>query len=262
MSSILDKIVAHKRQEIATRPPVQFDADAVGPPRDFVKALTDGQQAGRVSLIAEVKKASPSKGLIRADFDPVKIAQAYASSGASCISVLTDEHFFKGHLDYLKAIRAAVDIPLLRKDFVLDASQVYEARMAGADAVLLIAECLEPKQLIELHDLIVELGMTPLVELYDEANVDAVLACKPKLVGVNNRDLNTFEVDLMHSIRVKQQLPSTTTFVSESGIFTHQDVQLMQANKVDAILVGESLMRHDDVGAAVKRLLFGDQDHA
>lgn len=213
-------------------------------------------------MIAEVKKASPSKGLIRADFDPVKIAQAYASSGASCISVLTDEHFFKGHLDYLKAIRAAVDIPLLRKDFVLDASQVYEARMAGADAVLLIAECLEPKQLIELHDLIVELGMTPLVELYDEANVDTVLACKPKLVGVNNRDLNTFEVDLMHSIRVKQQLPSTTTFVSESGIFTHQDVQLMQANKVDAILVGESLMRHDDVGAAVKRLLFGDQDHA
>jgi len=245
LSSILDKIVAHKRQEIATRPPVQFDADAVGPPRDFVKALTDGQQAGRVSLIAEVKKASPSKGLIRADFDPVKIAQAYASSGASCISVLTDEHFFKGHLDYLKAIRAAVDIPLLRND-----------------AVLLIAECLEPKQLIELHDLIVELGMTPLVELYDEANVDTVLACKPKLVGVNNRDLNTFEVDLMHSIRVKQQLPSTTTFVSESGIFTHQDVQLMQANKVDAILVGESLMRHDDVGAAVKRLLFGDQDHA
>ena len=259
MSSILDKIVAHKRKEIAARPQIEFDPTAIAPPRDFVQALTGGQQANRVSLIAEVKKASPSKGLIREDFDPVKIAQAYANSGASCISVLTDEHFFKGHLDYLKAIRAAVDIPLLRKDFVLDPSQVYEARMAGADAVLLIAECLEPSQLKELHNLIVELGMTPLVELYDEANVDAVLACEPKLVGVNNRDLNTFEVDLMHSIRVKQQLPPTTTFVSESGIFTHQDVQLMQANQVDAILVGESLMRNDDVGAAVKRLLFDEQ---
>ena len=258
MSSILDKIVAHKRQEISARPPVEFDADSVDAPRDFVQALTGGQQAGRVSLIAEVKKASPSKGLIRADFDPVKIAQAYASSGASCISVLTDEHFFKGHLDYLKAIRAAVDVPLLRKDFILDASQVYQARMAGADAVLLIAECLSPTELKELHDLIVELGMTPLVELYDQNNVDAVLACEPKLVGVNNRDLNTFEVDLMHSIRVKQQFPSSTTFVSESGIFTHEDVQLMQANDVDAILVGESLMRHEDVGAAVKRLLFGE----
>ncbi len=258
MSSILDKIVAHKREEIAARPQVKFDATATTPPRNFVQALTGGQQANRVSLIAEVKKASPSKGLIREDFDPVQIAQAYANAGASCISVLTDEHFFKGHLDYLKAIRAAVDVPLLRKDFVLDPSQVYEARMAGADAVLLIAECLEPSQLKELHNLIVELGMTPLVELYDETNVDAVLACNPKLVGVNNRDLNTFEVDLMHSIRIKQQLPSTTTFVSESGIFTHQDVQLMQANQVDAILVGESLMRNDDVGAAVKRLLFDE----
>jgi len=255
LASILDKIVAHKRQEIAARAQVEFDAGSVDAPRDFVQALTGGQQAGRVSLIAEVKKASPSKGLIREDFDPVKI-EAYASSGASCISVLTDEHFFKGHLDYLKAIRAAVDIPLLRKDFILDASQVYEARMAGADAVLLIAECLEPKLLKEL--LIVELGMTPLVELYDQANVEAVLACEPKLVGVNNRDLNTFEVDLMHSIRVKERFPSTTTFVSESGIFTHQDVLLMQANDVDAILVGESLMRNDDVGAAVKRLLFGE----
>ena len=172
-----------------------------------------------MSLIAEVKKASPSKGLIRADFDPVKIAQAYASSGASCISVLTDEHFFKGHLDYLEAIRAAVDVPLLRKDFILDASQVYEARMAGADAVLLIAECLSPKQLRQLHDLIVELGMTPLVELYDQANVDAVLACQPKLVGVNNRDLNTFEVDLMHSIRVKAAVPSVDDFCQRKRHF-------------------------------------------
>ena len=141
MSSILDKIVAHKRQEIAARPQIKFDATAIAPPRDFVQALTGAKRVNRVSLIAEVKKASPSKGLIREDFDPVKIAQAYANSGASCISVLTDEHFFKGHLDYLKAIRAAVDVPLLRKDFVLDRSQVYEARMAVADGVRLIAEC-------------------------------------------------------------------------------------------------------------------------
>ncbi|MCL4123545.1 UNVERIFIED_CONTAM: hypothetical protein GTU68_053441, partial [Idotea baltica] len=241
--------------EIAALPEIEFDADSVAPPLDFHAALTAGEQADKVSLIAEVKKASPSKGLIREDFDPVAIASAYAASGASCISVLTDEHFFQGHLDYLKAVRSAVDIPLLRKDFILAESQVYQARMSGADAVLLIAECLEPKLLKGLHDLIVDLGMTPLVELYEEKNIDAVLDCQPKLVGVNNRDLKTFEVDLMHSIRVKSHFPDTVAFVSESGIFTNEDVQLMQANDVDAILVGESLMRNEDIGAAVRRLL-------
>ena len=255
MASVLDKIVDRKRQEIAALPEIHFDASSVAPPLDFHAALTAGDQAGKVSLIAEVKKASPSKGLIRADFDPVAIATAYATSGASCISVLTDEHFFQGHLDYLKAVRSAVNVPLLRKDFILAESQVYQARMAGADAVLLIAECLDPAELKDLHDLIVELGMTPLVELYEEKNIEAVLACQPKLVGVNNRDLKTFEVDLMHSIRVKAHFPDTVAFVSESGIFTNEDVQLMQANDVDAILVGESLMRNEDIGAAVKRLL-------
>ena len=257
MTSILDKIVAHKLDEIAAMPQVDWDLDSAGPPLDFLAAINSGEQTNRVSLIAEVKKASPSKGVIRDDFDPVAIAKTYAAAGASCISVLTDEHFFQGHLDFLKAIRAAVDIPLLRKDFILDESQVYEARAAGADAVLLIAECLTPPRLKELHDLITELGMTPLVELYDENNVEAVLACQPQLVGVNNRDLKTFDVDLMHSIRVKSRFPDSTTFVSESGIFTHADVQLMQENSVDAILVGESLMRNQDVGDAVKRLLFG-----
>lgn len=259
MPSILDKIVAHKIKEIASSPKVDWAPDSVAPPLDFLAALKRGNQSEQVSLIAEVKKASPSKGVIREDFDPVSIARTYADAGASCISVLTDEHFFQGHLDFLRAIRAAVDIPLLRKDFILAESQVYEARMAGADAVLLIAECLEPARLKKLHDLIVDLKMTPLVELYDEKNVDAVLACEPKLVGVNNRDLKTFEVDLMHSIRVKSQFPDSTTFISESGIFTHQDVQLMQQHAVDAILVGESLMRNEDVGAAVKRLLFGEE---
>lgn len=239
-------------------PPVNWDPSVAAPPLDFLASLNSGDQANRVSLIAEVKKASPSKGVIREDFDPVAIAKTYAEAGASCISVLTDEHFFQGHLDFLKAIRDAVNIPLLRKDFILAESQIYEARMAGADAVLLIAECLEPKRLKDLHDLAVELKMTPLVELYDETNVDAVLACQPKLVGVNNRDLNTFEVDLMHSIRVKSRFSDSTIFVSESGIFTHTDVQLMHQHGVDAILVGESLMRNQDVEAAVKRLLFGD----
>lgn len=254
MSSILDKIVAHKREEIKAKGAIEYRVPEA-PPLNFLAALTAGDQATRVSLIAEVKKASPSKGIIREDFAPVQIAKAYAAAGASCLSVLTDEHFFQGHLDFLKAIRAEVRIPLLRKDFILEASQVYEARMAGADAVLLIAECLSPTQLKDLHDLITELGMTPLVELYEEQHIESVLACKPKLVGVNNRDLKTFEVDLHHSIRVKQALPREIAMVSESGISTHEDVLLMQEHSVDAILVGESLMRNSDIGAAVKKLL-------
>ncbi|MFK7765880.1 MAG: indole-3-glycerol phosphate synthase TrpC [Mariniblastus sp.] len=261
MSSILEKIVRHKLVEIEkaklARPLVEIKAQlsTVAPPLDFLAALTLGNQSNRVSLIAEVKKASPSKGIIRDDFHPVDIAKAYALNGASCISVLTDEHFFQGHLDFLKQIRSDVNIPLLRKDFVLDEYQVFEARSAGADAVLLIAECLDPARMKILHQLINELGMTALVELYDSKNIPAVLACEPQLVGVNNRDLNTFEIDLNHSIRVKSELPDEIAMVSESGIFTNDDVRLMHENQVDAILVGESLMRQTDIGQAVKQLL-------
>ena len=261
MNSILDKIVAHKLGEIAAaksaRPLDEVQAAATQAPetRDFLAALTQNDQSNQVSLIAEVKKASPSKGVIREDFSPVAIASSYARSGASCISVLTDEHFFQGSLDYLRDVRAAVETPVLRKDFILDEYQVFEARAAGADAVLLIAECLSPGQLKDLHAVIVDLKMTALVELYDSANIEAVLACNPTLVGVNNRDLNTFEIDLHHSIRVKQNLPDGIAMVSESGIFTNQDVQLMAENNVDAILVGESLMRADDIDLAVKSLL-------
>ncbi len=264
MSSILEKIVHHKLGEIEAAkqriPLVELEArlSEVPPPLDFCSALTTGVQRGRVSLIAEVKKASPSKGVICKDFDPVVIASAYARSGAACISVLTDEHFFQGSLEYLVSIRQAVSVPLLRKDFVLDEYQVVEARVAGADAVLLIAECLTPDRLVELHEVIESLGMTALVELYDKKNIPAVLACQPRLVGVNNRDLNTFEIDLMHSIRVKDSLPQGVAMVSESGVFTHQDVQLMRENSVDAILVGESLMRSKDIAMAVKSLM-GDQ---
>ncbi len=261
MTSILDKIVNYKLGEIAAaKQKLAIDelkslAEKTPPPLDFLAALTTGDESNRVSLIAEVKKASPSKGVIREDFEPVKIATQYADAGANCISVLTDEHFFQGKLEFLRQIRSAVSVPLLRKDFILDEYQVYEARAAGADAVLLIAECLEAEQLKSLHEKINELGMTALVELYDADNIPAVLACNPKLVGVNNRDLNTFEIDLMHSIRVKQSLPTDIAMVSESGIFTNVDVQLMQENSVNAILVGESLMRSDNIADAVAKLM-------
>jgi indole-3-glycerol phosphate synthase len=261
LNSILEKIVQHKLTEIAADkkavPFTQLEALALeaDAPRDFVSALRS--DLPQVGLIAEVKKASPSKGVIREDFDPVAIATEYASAGANCISVLTDNHFFQGHLDYLREIRSAVDVPLLRKDFILDEYQVLQARAAGADAVLLIAECLTPNRLKALHDQITQVGMTALVELYDAENLDAVLACKPTLVGVNNRDLNTFEVDLGHSMRIRTQVPADITFVSESGIFNHADVELLQTNQVDAMLVGESLMRSDNISDAIRKLRLG-----
>jgi indole-3-glycerol phosphate synthase len=258
MTSILDKIVATKRAEIEASKsareivPLIEAAHRAAPALDFLGALKANPFVG---LIAEVKKASPSKGIIREDFDPVKIAASYASAGADCISVLTDGPYFQGSLEYLERVRRAVDTPLLRKDFILDPYQVYEARASGADAVLLIAECLPAEELLALNALVVEFGMTPLIELYEESNIDKVLACEPKLVGVNNRDLNTFEVDIQHSIRVKQMLPQDIVMVSESGIFSPQDVKLLHANGVDAMLVGESLMRAEDIGAAVKQLI-------
>lgn len=258
--TVLDKIVTKKWEEIAAAksrtPLVEVEAKLADapPPRDFLGAIA---AEGPVKLIAEVKKASPSKGLIRPDFQPVQIAKDYEAAGATCISCLTDEHFFQGHLDYLIAIRAEVGLPILRKDFVLDPYQVIEARAAGADAVLLIAECLDDSALKALHDQICELGMTPLVELYEESNVSRVLDIGAKLVGINNRDLRSFEVDLNHTIRLGKQIPEDRHLVGESGIFTHDDILLLEANQVDAVLVGESLMRQDDVQDAVRRLLVG-----
>jgi len=258
--TVLDKIVTKKWEEIAAaksvRPLAEVKAQLVDPPppRDFLGALA---AEGPVKLIAEVKKASPSKGLIRPDFQPVQIAKDYEAAGASCISCLTDESFFQGHLNYLVAIRSEVNLPVLRKDFVLDPYQVVEARAAGADAVLLIAECLDDDALKSLHDQICELGMTPLVELYEESNVARVLDVGARLVGINNRDLRTFEVDLNHTIRLGRQIPDQCVLVGESGIFTNDDIRLLQENDVDAVLVGESLMRQEDVQAAVRKLLGG-----
>jgi indole-3-glycerol phosphate synthase len=220
--------------------------------RDFFAAL-EGE--GSIRLIAEVKKASPSAGVIRADFDPVAIAKIYESHGAACISCLTDEQYFQGHLDYLTRIRAAGAIPVLRKDFILDSYQLVEARAAGADAVLLIAECLDDCNLRKLFNETIELGMTPLVELYEPANLSRVMEAGATLIGVNNRNLHTFEVDLEHSIRMRHEVPDDCILVAESGIKTHVDVQRLESADVNAILVGESLTRERDIGAAVDRLL-------
>ncbi|PQO40091.1 indole-3-glycerol phosphate synthase TrpC [Blastopirellula marina] len=258
MPTVLDKIVATKREEIAVAKS-QYPVEMIEPllekapaPRDFFAALAAD---GPIKLIAEVKKASPSKGIIREDFNPVEIALAYEAAGATCISCLTDEIYFQGSLDYLREIRKQVSIPVLRKDFILDPYQLLEARAAGADAVLLIAECLDDEMLRTLHDGAVELGMTPLVELYEPENVARVLDCGAKLIGVNNRDLRNFEIDLNHTIRLREQIPSDRLLVGESGIFTNDHVQLLANAGVDAILVGESLMRQQDIGAAVKTLL-------
>ncbi len=258
MPTILDKIVATKREEIArakaTTPLADLEAslDVAPPARDFFAALMEPSE---ISLIAEVKKASPSKGVIRDDFHPVEIATTYEKHGAACISVLTDEQYFQGSLDYLKAVRAAVAIPVLRKDFIVDPYQVVEARAAGADAVLLIAECLDDDQLKLLHDQIVSLGMTPLVELYDPANLSRVVDAGARLIGVNNRNLHTFEVDIDHTLRLREQIPAERAVVGESGIRTREDAERLQTAGVAAMLVGETLMREPDIGAAVDRLL-------
>jgi indole-3-glycerol phosphate synthase len=258
MPTILDQIVATKQGEIerakAAVPESELQsrlADAP-PVRDFFSTLAS---PGPIKLIAEVKKASPSAGVIRADFDPVAIAKIYEAHGASCISVLTDEHYFQGKLAYLTQIREAVSLPVLRKDFILDTYQLLEARVAGADAVLLIAECLDDCNLRKLFNTTCELGMTPLVELYEPDNLQRVFDAGATLIGVNNRNLHTFAVDLEHTIRMRSRVPDECVLVGESGIKTLEDVQRLESAGVDAILVGESLTREPNIAAAVTRLL-------
>jgi indole-3-glycerol phosphate synthase len=258
VDTILDQIVATKRSEVAAARRAVGEAQlerqvADAPPvRDFFAPLA---QAGPIRLIAEVKKASPSKGIIRADFDPLAIARTYAEHGAACLSVLTDVEYFQGNLEYLRHVRQAVTTPVLRKDFIIDAYQLLEARAAGADAVLLIAECLDDCQLRSLHNRTLELGMTPLVELYEPANLDRVLAAGAVLIGINNRDLRTFKTDLDHTLRIAERVPDECVLVGESGIRTRADVLRLQSAGVDAMLVGETLMAQADIGAAVDELL-------
>ena len=258
MPTILDQIVASKRQEIArakARVPegeLRRELPAAPAVRDFLAALA---APGPIRLIAEVKKASPSRGILRADFDPVQIAQTYQRHGAACASVLTDGPYFQGRLDDLRQVRAAVELPLLRKDFVIDPYQVLEARAAGADAVLLIAECLDDGRLQSLYDAIVDLGMTPLVELYEPESLPRVLRTGARLIGINNRNLRTFEVDLDHTLRLRREIPGDRVVVGESGIHTRAEVLRLEAAGVHAMLVGESLITSPDPGAAIDRLL-------
>jgi indole-3-glycerol phosphate synthase len=258
MATILDQIVAAKRTEIdrvkAAMPELELRArlaDAA-PVRDFFTPLA---ASGPIKLVAEVKKASPSAGVIRADFDPVAIAKIYESHGATCISVLTDESYFQGRLEYLAQIRAVTSVPLLRKDFILEEYQLVEARVAGADAVLLIAECLDDCNLRKLFNAACDLGVTPLVELYEPENLERVFDAGATLIGVNNRNLHTFEVDLTHTIQLRNRVPDECVLVAESGIKSRADVERLEEAGVDAILVGESLTRERDIGAAVDRVL-------
>jgi indole-3-glycerol phosphate synthase len=257
MSSILERIVASKRQELAaiqTAVPSRDLERQVGdapPVRDFWAGL---DRPGEVRIIAEVKKASPSAGVLRQDFDPVAIARIYEQHGAACISVLTDGPFFQGSLAHLSAVRAAVSVPLLRKDFLIDPYQVLEARAAGADAVLLIAEVLDDATLTCLLREVSVLAMQALVEVHDAENLRRVLQLGVRLVGINNRDLRTFETHLEHTLVLAQGLPANVCLVSESGIHTRADIQRLQGAGVRAVLVGETLMRAADIGQKLDEL--------
>lgn len=260
MTNILERILVTKKSEIEyARSILPLDllrerALEVDPPRDFLQAMhhPDG-----IRLLAEIKKASPSKGLIRAEFEPAWLAKQYELGGANALSVLTDVEYFQGSLEYLSLARNAVTLPVLRKDFIIDEYQVFEARAAGADAILLIAECLDGERLQTLYDLSMSLGMQPLIELYDEENLPMVLDTGCLLVGVNNRDLRTFEVDLDRTLRLRDRIPTDRYLVAESGIETAEDAARLWRGGVSAMLVGESLMRQADVANAVRRLLSG-----
>ena len=260
MSDILDKIVAVKRQEVAAalaRKPLRAmraDAESRVLTRDFVGAMRSKIAVGQAAVIAEVKKASPSKGVLRPDFIPADIAQSYAQYGAACLSVLTDQQFFQGSVDYLKQARASCDLPVLRKDFMVDPYQVYEARAMGADCILLIAACLDDAQMQSLEALAMSLDMAVLVEVHDGAELQRALQLKTPLLGINNRNLKTFEVSLDTTLGLLKDVPAGHLLVTESGISTVADVQRMRSAGVQAFLVGEVFMRADEPGQALAAL--------
>jgi indole-3-glycerol phosphate synthase len=258
MPSILDTILAEKKREVAAlgerREPFGARADRRRP---FVEAL---RQAQGMAVIAEVKRASPSKGLIRPDFDPVAIAQGYAAAGASAISVLTDEKFFQGSLAYLRAVRAAVSLPVLRKDFIVDTVQVAQTAEAGADAMLLIAAALSDSQMAELYGAALEYDVEPLIEVHNREELHRALQLKPPLIGINNRSLATFVTDVAVSIDLIKSIPPGVVVVSESGVESGEQVDRLREAGVRAVLVGESLVRLQDPSALMKELMYGAQD--
>ncbi|MDN8614691.1 indole-3-glycerol phosphate synthase TrpC [Variovorax ginsengisoli] len=264
MSNTLDKIVAVKREEIAAakkKSPleaVRFDAESRVLTRDFVGALRAKIDAGAAAVIAEVKKASPSKGVLRAEFIPADIAQSYAEGdgqvSAACLSVLTDRQFFQGGVDYLKQARASCELPVLRKDFIVDPYQVYESRAMGADAILLIVACLDDAQMRDYEAIAAGLGMAVLVEAHDGAELERALKLRTPLIGINNRNLRTFEVSVQTTLDLRAQVPADRLLVTESGIATRDEVARLRAAGVHAFLVGETFMRADEPGEALAEL--------
>ena len=264
MSDILKKIVAVKHEEVAdarrrrSLEAMRFDAESRVLTRDFEGALRRKIAAGQAAVIAEVKKASPSKGVLREDFEPADIAQSYAegdgSIGAACLSVLTDRQFFQGSVDFLKQARASCDLPVLRKDFLVDPYQVYESRAMGADAILLIAACLDDAQMKDFELIARDLGMAVLVEVHDGAELDRALKLRTPLIGINNRDLSTFDVSIETTLGLRARVPSDRVLVTESGSGTREDVARLREAGVQAFLVGEAFMRAGDPGTALAEL--------
>jgi indole-3-glycerol phosphate synthase len=260
MSDILDQIVAVKREEIAAAqkkiplPAMRADAESRVLTRDFEGSMRRKIAAGKSAVIAEIKKASPSKGVLRADFIPADIAQSYAEFGAACLSVLTDRQFFQGQVDYLKQARASCDLPVLRKDFLVDPYQVYESRAMGADCILLIAACLDDARMAELEAIARSLDMAVLVEVHDRPELERGLKLKTPLIGVNNRNLRSFEVSLQTTLDLVKEVPPGRLLVTESGILAQVDVKSMRDAGVHAFLVGEAFMRAADPGEALAAL--------
>jgi indole-3-glycerol phosphate synthase len=260
MSDILNKILATKREEITkaltTKSLDDLREEAYKQPdaRDFVGNLVKKDDANKPAVIAEIKKASPSKGVIRADFKPAEIAKSYEKAGAACLSVLTDEQYFQGSAQYLKQARAACKLPVLRKDFMIDPYQIYEARAMGADCILLIVAALELAQLRELEETSHDLGMAVLVEVHNADELELALQLETPLIGINNRNLRTFEVTLQTTLDLLEKMPEDRFVITESGIFAPEDVVLMRSHHVNGFLVGEAFMRKDDPGAELARV--------
>ncbi len=260
--TILTRILARKGQEVAERQQAVSEADLLAlaekqsAPRGFIDALNQRIAVGDAAVIAEVKKASPSKGVMREEFHPADIAKSYAQGGAACLSVLTDADFFQGHEDYLIAARDACDLPVIRKDFITHGYQVTEARAIGADCILLIVAALNDAQLRDLHQQANALGMDVLVEVHDAEELERALALDLKLVGINNRNLHTFDTSLNTTLDLLPRIPEGVTVITESGIHTRDDVELMRDHEVNGFLVGEAFMREEDPGLALKRLFF------
>lgn len=262
MSDILQKIIDTKKTEVATARQMRSEADVLREAesrkdvRGFLSAMESKIQQGKPAVIAEIKKASPSKGVIRENFNPAEIAASYAAHGAACLSVLTDVQFFQGSYDYLRQARAACSLPVLRKDFMIDPYQIAHARAIGADCILLIVAALSPSQLHEMEALALSLGMDVLVEVHDQEELEIALKMKTRLLGINNRNLRTFEVSLQNTIDMLPLIPAEKLVVTESAILSREDVDLMRSHHVNAFLVGERFMRAEDPGLALKELFF------